>query len=452
MLIPVGLSFNGHPEQTVSVEDLVNMQPEATNGGRKQVVLRSCPGLSAFSTVDLNASEGRGMCVVKGTLYCVVGKYLYRVDSDGTATQMGRIDGSGIVGMADNGEVIHITTGGKDYLFDVFTDALTVPTRTVYGYTTAYLNGRFHSEDPDATDQGRFYFSDVNGTGWADLDFATAEQKTDDAVAVFSHKGALLVFGTRSTEFWGSDADGPVPVVGAYLNVGIAGRRAVASADEVVGFLASDGSFRLVSGYNGQRVSTTAVEAELASDANAEVLAYVEEGHTVFEVSTSTVTLCYDLTQSQLLGRPVWFRKQSNDGRHKARGCVQCYGKLLTLSVDDGKVYELTRSAYPDIREFALPHFADDANRQWRVIDEIELVQRTGTGAIAAGTSQVMMRVSRDGGKTWGEEKWSNEGTVGRYNARVRWRRLGRYRQVTAKFRKSDQTEWTVLGVFARGS
>lgn len=452
MLVPVGLAFNGHPEQTVSVENLVNLQPEFTHGGRQQVALRSCPGLTAFATVDLNATEGRGMVVVRGVLYCVVGRYLYKVASDATVTQYGRIDGTGMVGMSDNGEIIHITTGGKDYLFDVNTEALTVPSRTVYGYTTAYLNGRFYSEDPDATDQGRFYFSDIDGTGWADLDFATAEQKTDDALAVFAHKGALIVFGTRSTEFWGSDADGPVPVVGAYLNVGIAGRRAVASADEVVGFLASDGSFRLLQGYNSQRVSTTAVEVQLDTDPDAEVLAYIEQGHTVFEVSTASVTLCYDYTQSQLLGKPVWFEKQSDSGRHIARGCVQCYGKLLVLSTTDGKVYEMSRSVYPDVREFTLPHFSDDANRTWHVLDELELVQRTGTGAIADGTSQVMMRASRDGGKTWGEERWANEGTVGRYDSRVRWRRLGRYRQVAAKFRKTDQTEWTILGVFARGS
>jgi len=391
------------------------------------------------------------MVTVRGVLYCVVGRYLYKVASDGTVTQYDRIDGSGIVGMSENGEIIHITTGNKDYLFDVNTEVLSTPTKTVFGYTSAYHNGRFVSEDPDATDQGRFYYSGIDGTTWSDLDFATAEQKTDDALRVFPHKGVLDVFGTRSTEFWGSDANGPIPIFSAYLNVGIAGRWSVASADEYVGFLASDGSFRILQGYNSQRVSTTAVEAALTADSSAEVLAYVEQGHTVFEISTSTRTLCYDLTQSQLIGKPVWFEKQSNGGRHKARFCVYVYGKLLTLSYNDGKVYELTRTAYPDAREFTLPHFAEDENRRWGVLDEVELIQRVGTAAIAHNTSQVMMRTSRDGGFTYGEERWSNEETLGQYDARVRYLRLGRWRQITMNFRKTDQTEWTVTGVHARG-
>lgn len=452
MLIPVNLSFNEHPESTVSVEGLVNMQPEFTNGGRQPVILRSCPGMLAFSSGNPNATEGRGLIVCGGILYAVLGKYLYRIASDGTATQFDRIDGSGPVGMSENGELIHIAIGEKEYLFDTVAETITVPTKAAYGYTTAYLNGRFQSEDPDATDQGRFYYSDLAGTTWSDIDFATAEQKTDDAIAVFAFKGMLLVCGSGSIEFWQSDASGPVAVPGAFTDVGLASRRAIAAADNMFGFLASDGSFRIGQGYNTQRVSTPAVEAALNTDADAECFAYVEEGHTMFEVSTSTITLAYDATASQQLGKQVWIERQSDGGRHHARGVARCYGKLLTLSTANGMVYELTRSAYPDVREFTLPYLADDANRQWSVLNELELVQRTGTGAIAHGTSQVMMRASRDGGKSWGEERWADEGTVGQYGSRVRWRRFGRFRSLAVRFRKTDQTEWTVLGVNARGS
>lgn len=453
MLIPVGLTFNAHPERTVSVESLENMQPEYSHGGRTELILRSCPEMAEFSAGDTAGGPGRGIIVCAGTLYVVLNKALFKVLSDGTAVELTRIDGTGPVGMSENGEKIHICiSGGKEYLFDVFAETVTVLTKTAYGLTSAYGNGRFYTEDPDATDQGRFYYSDIDGTTWVDYDFATAEQKTDDAIAMFWHRGVLHIFGTSSTEFWGSDADGPVPVVGAYLNVGIAGRRAVAAADELVGFLASDGSFRLIQGYNSQRVSTPAVEAALAADADAEVLAYTEQGHTVFQVSTPDLTLCYDAVESQKVGKPVWFKRSTAGDRHAARGCVSCYGKLLTVSVNDGKVYELSRSVYPDVREFTLPTFANDAQRQWSTLDEIELIQRVGTGAIPDGESQVMLQVSRNNGMTWGEERWANEGTVGQYDTRVRWLRFGRFRQITARFRKTDQTEWTVLGVSARGS
>jgi hypothetical protein len=194
------------------------------------------------------------------------------------------------------------------------------------------------------------------------------------------------------------------------------------------------------------------VESALNTDSDAEVSAYVEQGHTVFEVSTASLTLCYDLTESQRIGRPIWFKKQTADSRHSARGYIRCYDKLLCLSATDGKVYELTRSAYPDVREFTLPTFANDDNRNWGVIDEVELVQRVGTAEPADVTSYVMLQVSRDNGFTWGNERWADEGVQGAYSSRVRYRRLGRFRNMTCKFRKTDQTEWTVMGVSVRGS
>ena len=40
MLIPVGFSYNSHPERFVSVENAINMQPEYA-GGRSAVIPRS---------------------------------------------------------------------------------------------------------------------------------------------------------------------------------------------------------------------------------------------------------------------------------------------------------------------------------------------------------------------------------------------------------------------------
>lgn len=453
MPLPVGLSYNAHPERWVSLESLTNMQPEVSFGGRQQVILRSCPGLSEFSAGNTGATEGRGCVVSGGVLWAVIGSYLYQISSNGTATQHDYIAGSGPVGMSTDGDNIHIAIGTAEFAFNITTEVLTTVTKTAYGYTTAYHNGRFITEDADATSQGRIYYSDVaDPTTWSDVDFATAEQKTDNARAVFAHKGVLLVFGSDSVGFWGSDATGPIPVVGAYLNVGLAGRRAVAAADEIVGFLASDGAFRIISGYNSERVSTPAVEAALDADSAAEVCAYVEQGHTVFEVSTTSLTLCYDLTESQRIGRPVWFKKESATSRHKARFYVRCYDKVLCLSATDGRVYELTRDTYPDVREFTVPTIANDDNRAWGVLNEVELIQRVGTAAPADETSYVMARVSRNNGLTWGDEKWADEGQQGNATARVRYRRLGRFRNMSMKFRKTDQTEWTVLGVFVRGS
>ena len=171
----------------------------------------------------------------------------------------------------------------------------------------------------------------------------------------------------------------------------------------------------------------------------------------MFEFSTATQTLCYDHAQSQLLGKPVWFEKQTNDTRHKVSAYIYGYSKTLALADDDGKVYELTRSAYPDVRQFTIPHLHDDANRDWNRLDEIELMCRTGSGAIPSDDPQVVLTISRDHGYTWGEERWAGLGTIGNYSNRIRWRRLGRFLQMTLRFRLTDQVDWTVTGIQARG-
>lgn len=454
MQIPLGLGYNEHPERFVSVENTLNMQPEASFGGRSPVILRSCPGLSQFSVGNTAATEGRGGVFVNNTLFVVLGKYLYSVDSGGTATQIGRVDGSGRCGMEATSDEVFIATGGTDYVYDIANGTLASESTSPNSRSLAMVNGRFVKPDPEATgpSAGRFYWSDVlDGTTWNALNFATAEQKPDRSIAVAGLGNTLLLFGEETMEPWRGDADGFVPITGAAQPFGIAGELALAQADGMVCFLSNDGSVRITNGSRPQRVSTPAVEAALAADSATECCAYKEEGHTVFEFSTATKTLCYDHAASQVMGKPVWFEKSTNDSRHKACWYVYGFGKTLAVADDDGKVYELTRSAYPDARQFTIPHLVDDANRQWSRLDLIELLCRTGSGAIPDNDPQVMLTISRDHGYTWGEERWVGLGTIGKYNTRARWRRLGRFLQMTLRFRLTDQVDWTVTGIHARG-
>jgi len=48
------------------------------------------------------------------------------------------------------------------------------------------------------------------------------------------------------------------------------------------------------------------------------------------------------------------------------------------------------------------------------------------------------MRVSKDGGKTYGLEQWRSIGKIGKFNTRAVWNRLGRAREWTFKFRVTD--------------
>lgn len=451
LLLPV--TYNVNRERTISVESLTNMQPEVTYGGRSQVALVSSPGLSQFSEAS-NPGIGRGIIEVRGTAYAVIGSYLYRINSDGTATEVGSVFGSGAVEMSSSGTEIHIAASASGYIYNIDTATMTTITDADYpnGKTSAFLNGRFITDDPTPGVSGRFYYSDLlDASVWDPLNFDTAERKSDDALAVWSYGESLIIFGTRSVEFWQGVADGFLPVPGALLPIGLGARYSVAEAAGSVFFLDNEGQVREMRGYQTAIVSTPAVNALIAADSDAEATAYVFEGRTVYEISTSAATICYDATTSALIGKPVWFKRSTNDGRHKLKGTCFAYGKVLTLGYDDGKVYELTRDAMPDVREFTVQVPVDDDARRWLILDEVELIGRTGTGAIPDVDPKVMLRVSRDNGYTYGEEKWAGLGTVGQYDKRVRWRRFGRAQQMAMKFRMTDQYDWTVTGVRLRG-
>lgn len=460
MLLPVGISYNKNREKTISVENVINLQPEVTFGGRQPVALITTPGLDVFATPSTTTNAvGRAIIFVRGKYYAVIGRRLYKIDpTTGDFFDLGAIDGTGICGMSASQTEIHIAVLGTGYFFNIGTEVLLPISDLDYpqGKTSAFQNGRFVTEDPTAGTGGRFFFSELlDANDWSALDFATAERKTDDTIAVASFGDTLLVCGTGSIEFWSADALGFIPVGGGLLPYGLSAIRSITQISNSLYFLDSNGQVRSLRGYQAQVISTPAVEEALDNDPDAEAFSYVFEGKEILEISTSSITLCYDMTSSQMIGKPIWFEKQTIKSqkaiRHRARGFAQNTGQMLVLSFDDGSVYEITRDVIPDVREFTIMPPVNDGVKDWNILDEVELLGRTGTGAIPDVDPQVIMSISRNNGFVFGEQDWNGLGTVGDYAKRVRWRRLGRFQQMAIKFRQTDPYDWTILGVRIRG-
>jgi Neuraminidase (sialidase) len=54
---------------------------------------------------------------------------------------------------------------------------------------------------------------------------------------------------------------------------------------------------------------------------------------------------------------------------------------------------------------------------------------------------QLMFRYSKDGGKTWSNEKQTSFGKIGEYSKRVRFRSLGQFRRFQVELSTSDPVE-----------
>jgi hypothetical protein len=104
-------------------------------------------------------------------------------------------------------------------------------------------------------------------------------------------------------------------------------------------------------------------------------------------------------------------------------------------------------------RRFLLP--SSDDNKRIS-IPTLELLMRTGIGLTPAAydganvpqgaNPQVMLRISKDGGVTWGPERWRSAGTIGKYLTRARWlQATGNYRQGVCEITVSDPVSWQML-------
>jgi hypothetical protein len=98
-------------------------------------------------------------------------------------------------------------------------------------------------------------------------------------------------------------------------------------------------------------------------------------------------------------------------------------------------------------RQLTTRHIGVDGNEI--NISELFLDMETGVGLQSGQGSapQIMLQVSKDGGRTFGVEKWKSVGAVGQYKTpRAIWRRLGSARDFVFQFTLTDPVKFTVIG------
>ncbi len=80
-------------------------------------------------------------------------------------------------------------------------------------------------------------------------------------------------------------------------------------------------------------------------------------------------------------------------------------------------------------------------------IPELQIDLEAGRGAVVGqgDDPQVMLRLSRDGGHTWGDELWTSAGKIGEYQRRARYLRLGYARDWVAEITVTDPISWSVI-------
>ena len=444
----------------VDAQTRTNLYVEIQKDGEKgSLTLYPTPGLLGF--VNFGANPCRGLYQKGDFLYVVNGNTLWQVSNNGTLTSRGTLlTTGGKVDITDNGTQMLIVDGTYGYIYNFNTLAFVQITDVDFPASTTctFLNGRFIV---GKTNSAQFYVSALyDGLSWDALDFATAESDPDNLVRVYVDSGQIVLFGEKTTEFWGDSgaADFPFARVGASaIEWGLAAIWSVAKFQDTLIFLRKNrlGAVQVctLQGYNCSVVSNPEIDyvfSQYSSVNDAVGFSYMVSGHPFYQINfpSANASWLFD----GLTG--AWSRVQSGTGRHRGELQRNYLDRAYVSDYENGQVYRFDVNTYTDdgamiIREWTSRH---QMSADWSGFDELWIEMQAGVGLQTGQGSdpQLMMQVSKDGGHEWGNEVWTAFGKIGEYRRRACYRRLGRARDWLFRFRVTDPVYTVFVAAWGR--
>jgi hypothetical protein len=94
------------------------------------------------------------------------------------------------------------------------------------------------------------------------------------------------------------------------------------------------------------------------------------------------------------------------------------------------------------------PHVNNENLRVFYRRFELDLERGQALASGQGSEPYVLLRISRDGGQTWGQESRMAAGALGEYTARVDMRRLGYGRDLVFEIVVSDPIAWSIVGAW----
>ena len=432
---PVDVVDGAYSDETKpwTCQDTVNwmVQPAEQAGTLSAAILRSVPGLKPYATTQ--NKPVRGAHDAEGLFLIVVGRTLYRVNTNGTTTALGTIPGVGRVSMDHNqieaGNEVVIVNGQSGYVYNTRTSSLSTITDEAFpgSYIVDFIDGFIIGVDP----AGRFWFiSDLTqATQYSTLDRMTAESKPDKIVTALVVGDMVLVWGVGSLEFFqntGQATSTFVRVRGMTKDVGCASKYARARLDNTAYWLGDDGSVYMLSGGSPSRISTGAMEKAIAklNWENAFAFTQEDQGHKIFYLTfPDGHTWGYDVLSGK------WFRRESFGlKRWRINTLTKWRRHWYAGDFSNGKLYrldddELTEDGKPLISRRRTPIAHSDGDPI--TIDGLKLIFDVGQAKVGVNDHFCSVRYSDDGGHNWSYAAIESLGAAGGYRQSVEIRQLG---------------------------
>jgi hypothetical protein len=448
-----------------STQRCVNLYLE--DDPEKGAVLYGTPGHTTLDT--FGAAPVLAMEATPSGLLVVTGDGVYWASSVENGAFVGKqtisSTASGYAICAQAGDQILMVNGDAGYAIDRVSQTFTpVPVGGSSGFpvnpqSCASVDGYFLAHGPDS--DVFFWSTPFDPLTWDALDFASAENLNDKLRRIIVVERDIYLIGELSTEIWASVGGDTVfeRIEGTFIPHGTIAPLSAARLDRSVIFLSQDSNGGAVvimaRGLQSQRISTHAIETEISSYAvtgDAYAITYQQRGHPFYCLTfpTQGKTWVYDLATQ------LWHERSSRvqdpfqpgtatpisyvDAAWLARchayfGGINMIGSRIGPQVSRLDPRIASENGVDVVRVRTSPHVTD--NEEDLTLSVFEVVFQpgvgNGTGVGPSNDPKARLRISRDGGQTYGPAREVSIGKQGDYIARAKWNRCGRARDFVAE-------------------
>lgn len=443
----------------------VNLRVVLDQQGKSPAALISRPGLGLFGTVGLGAGRG-GLTAANNRVFVVSGSGFYEMAGDGTSTLRGSLDNtSGVVTLAENGFQVAICDGFNLYIFKYSDNTFqkVVTPNLANAASVTFIDGYFIVNR--SFNSGVFQISaPYDGLTWAALDFATAESSPDALYRVISISGQLWLVGANSTEIWSNTGAANFPFArinsAAKMSTGTVAPFSVVEIDNSMFWVGRDingnGIVYRADGFSPKRISTDAVDIVLqrAPDPfSLRTMTYQEAGHTYAIVTGGGMETAWVLDlATNIWTEDSYLNEEGNYELPLPSFVFSAFDKTIALDRRNGRVYTQSLDIYSDngeeiARDRIFTHIFDRSKR-FR-LKNLAVFVETGVGNPNPeyDDPKILMWISEDGGRTFGQPFTGLIGKIGRFLERgVMFWQLGSYFQATFRVRISDPVKVAING------
>lgn len=375
--------------------------------------------------------------VLNGSQFSVSGSEFYSDE-----TFIGMVSGNGPASLAGNEGGVMFAAGGalSHYNGTALSDVAFPDNANVSKVLSGA--GRFIALRADT---GKFYYTPVLGSTVDPLDFATAENQPDRLRDALFIDDILLLFGAETVEFWPnvSDPDLPFqPLEGRVIEKGIRATGCAATIGSTFAWVTNENQVCLSD--ENSIVSNNGLQERIEASEKVGLFTFVMGGNEF---------LCLQLDDETQVFNPrtgAWAEWMSYGF---SRWVPSCFSGGIFGSGFDGRVLRFGEG-HIDL--------GGQMERLWTAgvpidggglkVSNAQVRVNVGQAVALEGLYSdpvIEMRMSRDGGQTWGAWKPKPLGVQGDYRREVSWRALGLASRpsLLMQFRVTDPVDVRVSAV-----